>query len=134
MPGVDPGGNAWLNQTNKNKKAFNKRLGMDANLGVMTVRRQSRRKASPITRWSRSSLCKDFGSNREPLSRVSSDGSAILSCLANIAPSSQKHVLKSFDMTAFSWKSPEPPLALAVPLSRFTSQVGGGSAFYVRRF
>jgi len=23
-------------------------------------------------------------------------------------------------------------LALAVPLSRFTSQVGGGSAFYVR--
>ena len=36
-------------------------------------------------------------------------------------------------MTAFSWKSPsQPPLALAVPLSRFTSQVGGGSAFYVR--
>jgi hypothetical protein len=28
-------------------------------------------------------------------------------------------------------KSPEP-LALAVPLSRFTSQVGGGSAFFVR--
>src|SRR5664279_4615333 len=26
----------------------------------------------------------------------------------------------------------QPPLALAVPLSRFTSQVGGGSAFYVR--
>jgi hypothetical protein len=25
-----------------------------------------------------------------------------------------------------------PPLALAVPLSRFTSRVGGGSAFYVR--
>ena len=24
-------------------------------------------------------------------------------------------------------------MALAVPLSRFTSQVGGGSAFYVRR-
>ena len=27
----------------------------------------------------------------------------------------------------------QPPLALAVPLSRFTSRVGGGSAFYVRR-
>jgi len=30
-------------------------------------------------------------------------------------------------------KSPEP-LALAVPLSRFTSQVGGGSAFFVATF
>src|ERR1039457_3270200 len=30
-------------------------------------------------------------------------------------------------------KSPgQPPLARSVPLSRFTSQVGGGSAFYVR--
>ena len=28
----------------------------------------------------------------------------------------------------------QPPLALAVPLSRFTPRVGGGSAFYVRRF
>jgi hypothetical protein len=55
---------------------------MDANLGAMTVWRQSRREASPLTRWSRSSLCKDFGSNREPLATVSSDGSAILSCLA----------------------------------------------------
>src|ERR1017187_6129082 len=27
----------------------------------------------------------------------------------------------------------QPPLALSVPLSRFTSQVGGGSAFFVRR-
>src|SRR5450759_3251575 len=27
----------------------------------------------------------------------------------------------------------QPPLALSVPLSRFASQVGGGSAFYVRR-
>ena len=27
----------------------------------------------------------------------------------------------------------QPPLALAVPLSRFTSRVGGGSAFFVRR-
>jgi hypothetical protein len=56
---------------------------MDANLGVMTVRRQSRPEASPITRWSRSSR-KDFGSNREPLSPASSDGSAILSRLANV--------------------------------------------------
>jgi hypothetical protein len=55
---------------------------MDADLGAMTVWRQSRRKASPITRWSRSSR-KDFGSNREPLATVSSDGSAILSRLAN---------------------------------------------------
>lgn len=55
---------------------------MDADLGAMTVRRQSRRKVSPITRWSRSSR-KDIGSNREPLATVSSDGSAILSCLAN---------------------------------------------------
>src|ERR1039457_6724786 len=27
----------------------------------------------------------------------------------------------------------QPPLALSVPLSRFTSRVGGGSAFFVRR-
>jgi len=60
---------------------------MDADLGVMTVRRQSRRKASPITRWSRSSLCKDIGSNRELLATASSDGSAILSRLANAAHS-----------------------------------------------
>jgi hypothetical protein len=59
---------------------------MDADLGVMTVRRQSRRKASPITRWSRSSS-KDIGSHREPLVTVSSDGSAILSRLANVQDS-----------------------------------------------
>jgi hypothetical protein len=59
---------------------------MDADLGAMTVQRQSRRPASPITRWSRSSS-KDFGSNHEPLSRASSDGSAILSRLANAAHS-----------------------------------------------
>jgi len=29
-------------------------------------------------------------------------------------------------------QSPEPPLALSVPLSRFTSRVGGGSVFFVR--
>src|SRR5271170_5464129 len=84
-----PGGNAWLNQANKNKKAFNKKFGMDANLGVMTVRRQSRREASSITRWSRSA-CKDIGSNREPLSRASSYGSEIHSRLAKVAPSKQK--------------------------------------------
>jgi hypothetical protein len=27
-----------------------------------------------------------------------------------------------------AYKSPEPPLALSVPLSRFTLRVGGGSA------
>ena len=66
----------------KTKQLLIKEFGMDANLGVMTVRRQRRRKASPITRWSRSSACKDIGSNREPLATVSSDGSAILSRLA----------------------------------------------------
>src|SRR5450759_4769891 len=95
VPGVDPDGNAWLNQTNKNKTAFNKRLGMDANLGVMTIRRQSRRKASPITRWSHSAR-KDIGSNREPLSRASSYGSEIHSRLANVAPSSQKPCAEIF--------------------------------------
>jgi hypothetical protein len=59
---------------------------MDADLGVMTVRRQSRRQASPITRWSRSPS-KDIGSNREPLATVSSDGSAILSRLATVQDS-----------------------------------------------
>lgn len=64
---------------------------MDADLGVMTIVCQSRRKVSPRTRWSRSSLCKDFGSNREPLATASSDGSAILSRLANTAiPQSRK--------------------------------------------
>ena len=60
---------------------------MDADLGAMTVRRQSRRKASPLTRWSRSSFRKDFGSNREPLATASSDGSAILSGLASVTNS-----------------------------------------------
>src|SRR5450759_3035290 len=95
VPSVYPGGNAWRNQTNKNKTAFNKRLGMDANLGVMTVRRQSRRKASPITRWSHSAR-KDIGSNREPLSRVSSYGSEIHSRLANAAHSTQKQCANIF--------------------------------------
>jgi hypothetical protein len=86
VPSVGPGGDAWLNQTNKNKNAFNKKYGMDANLGVMTVRRQSRRKASSITRWSHSAR-KDIGSNREPLATASSDGSEIHSGLANAAHS-----------------------------------------------
>jgi len=97
VPSVGPGGDAWRNQTNKNKNknAFNKKFGMDANLGVMTIRRQSRRKASPITRWSHSSS-KDIGSNREPLSRASSYGSAIHSRLANAAPSNQKQCADIF--------------------------------------
>jgi hypothetical protein len=40
-----------------------------------------------------------------------------------------------FDMHRAVCKSQQltqPPLALSVPLSRFTSRVGGGSAFYVR--
>jgi hypothetical protein len=56
---------------------------MDASLGVMTVGRQSRREASPITRWSHSAR-KDIGSNCEPLSRASSYGSEIHSRLANV--------------------------------------------------
>ncbi len=59
---------------------------MDADLGVMTVQRQSRREASPITRGSHS-VRKDIGSNHEPLVTASSDGSAILSRLANAARS-----------------------------------------------
>ena len=60
---------------------------MDADLGAMTAWRQNRLLASSITRWSRSSSRKDFGSNREPLSRVSSDGSAIHSRVANVPDS-----------------------------------------------
>ena len=59
---------------------------MDANLGAMTVRRQRRRKASPIMRWPRSTRM-DIGSNREPLATASSDGSTILSRLANASTS-----------------------------------------------
>jgi hypothetical protein len=95
VPSVGPGGDAWLNQTNKNKNAFNKRIRMDANLGVMTIRRHSRREVSPITRWSRS-FSKNIGSNREPLSRVSSYGSAIHSRFANAAPSNQKQCANIF--------------------------------------
>lgn len=79
-----------LGRTNetKTKKLLIKEFGVDANLGVMTVRRQSRREAIPITRWSRSAR-EDIGSNRDPLSRASSYGSEIHSRLANIAPSEQ---------------------------------------------
>jgi hypothetical protein len=59
---------------------------MDADLGAMTVRRQNRRPASSITRWSRFSS-KDFGSNHEPLFPASSDGSEILSRLATVPDS-----------------------------------------------
>src|SRR5664279_1494716 len=95
VPSVGPSGDAWLNRTNKNKNAFNKKFGMDANLGVMTVWRRGRRKASSITRWSHSTR-KDIGSNRGPLSRVSSYGSAIHSRLANAAPSNQKQCANIF--------------------------------------
>jgi hypothetical protein len=78
-----------LTDETKTKQLLIKEFGMDANLGVMTVRRQSRRKASPITRWSRSAR-KDIGSNREPLTRASSYGSEIHSRLVNDAPSKQK--------------------------------------------
>jgi Carbohydrate binding domain len=37
-------------------------------------------------------------------------------------------------MSSLTSRRSQPPLALAVPLSRFTSRVGGGSAFFVRRF
>ena len=59
---------------------------MDANLEAMTVQRQNRREASSITRWSRFAR-KDIGSNHEPLATASSDGSAILSRLANVPDS-----------------------------------------------
>ena len=35
-------------------------------------------------------------------------------------------------MSGLTSRRSQPPLALAVPLSRFTSRVGGGSTFYVR--
>jgi hypothetical protein len=59
---------------------------MDANLEAMTAWRQNRRTASSITRWSRFPF-KDIGSNDEPLATASSDGSAILSRLANVPDS-----------------------------------------------
>ena len=56
---------------------------MDADLGVMTVQRRDCRKASPVTRWSRSpARTSDPTMNRRPAGALSSDGSAILSCLA----------------------------------------------------
>jgi hypothetical protein len=60
---------------------------MDADLGVMTVRRQGRPTASLLTRWSRPPFGQDFGSNREPLATASSDGSTILSRLASVPDS-----------------------------------------------
>src|ERR1035441_4818971 len=41
--------------------------------------------------------------------------------------------IESWIFCCLTSRRSQPPLALAVPLSRFTSQVGGGSAFYVRR-
>ena len=108
MPSVGPGGNVWLNQRNKTKKLLIKNFGMDANLGVMTVRRQSRRKASPITRWSHSAR-KDIGSNREPLRRLRVRMEARSTpALPTMLLPNQNHVRLIFDMTAFSWKAPEP--------------------------
>src|SRR5208282_5522405 len=48
------------------------------------------------------------------------------------APSLRASFVRSFRSSAFQFTRSQPPLALAVPLSRFTSQVGGGSAFFVR--
>ena len=77
---------------------------MDADLGAMTVQRRDCRLASPVTRWSHS-VCKDIGSNHEPLVTASSDGSAILSRLANAPVSDQKNQVPiTFHLTAFSWK------------------------------
>ena len=81
---------------------------MDADLGVMTVRRQGRLTVSLLTRWSRSANCKSIGSNREPLATVSSDGSAILSRLPTASIQHKNHVNQTLTLTAFSWKSPEP--------------------------
>src|ERR1035438_2486093 len=36
-------------------------------------------------------------------------------------------------MIGLTSRRSQPPLALSVPLSRFTPRVGGGSAFFVRR-
>src|ERR1035441_9133370 len=42
--------------------------------------------------------------------------------------------LKFTKLCRLTSRRSQPPLALAVPLSRFTPRVGGGSAFYVRLF
>ena len=39
----------------------------------------------------------------------------------------------SHEFSSLTSRRSQPPLALSVPLSRLTSRVGGGSAFYVRR-
>jgi hypothetical protein len=49
VPSIGPDGDAWLNQTIKTQKAFDNRIGMEGNLGMMTFRRQGCRKANPIT-------------------------------------------------------------------------------------
>jgi hypothetical protein len=41
--------------------------------------------------------------------------------------------LRLWTTSSLTSRRSQPPLALAVPLSRFTSRVGGGSAFFVRR-
>ena len=45
----------------------------------------------------------------------------------------RSHSGLSHEMVSLTSRRSQPPLALAVPLSRFTPRVGGGSAFYVRR-
>ncbi|HEY5233465.1 MAG TPA: hypothetical protein VIK35_08035 [Verrucomicrobiae bacterium] len=72
------------------------------------------------------------GSNRKPsnfevlalpgeqVARLGEDESLVITVTAKIKHAPNK-------------SQGQPPLALAVPLSRFTSRVGGGSAFYVSR-
>jgi uncharacterized protein (DUF433 family) len=53
----------------------------------------------------------------------------ILACLTHAADKPEPlFILRDDDVVACK----SPPLALAVPLSRFTSRVGGGLAFFVR--
>jgi hypothetical protein len=56
---------------------------MDADLRAMTVQRRDCLTDKSGNQMVTLLLCKDFGSNRGPLATASSDGSAILSCLAN---------------------------------------------------
>ena len=50
-----------------------------------------------------------------------------------VCSSSLPQEIWRFEPCGLTSRRSQPPLALAVPLSRFTSRVGGGSAFFVRR-
>ena len=58
--------------------------------------------------------------------------SRILSRRFSESPDSLLSFIRVMTLMGLTSRRSQPPLALSVPLSRFTSQVGGGSAFFVR--